>query len=66
MRKLTSKQKRLISEFLDKNKEVFDVDSLIATNLDFFESLEKINNNELLYQNVNRYIEDIRIDEAYL
>ena len=60
MRDLTKKQKRLLEEFLDENPEVNSVDDLIQTDYELYGELERINDTEILYQNVNRFIEDRR------
>ena len=51
MRNLTSKQKKI----LDKYKHINSMEELPY---DVYEKLEKINNTEILYQNVDMYLRD--------
>lgn len=61
MRALTKKQKNLLDKWFEQDKEekskmrdiMFEI---ISCGL--FETLEKINDTEILYQNVNSYITD--------
>ena len=63
MRDLTKKQKRLLEEFLNENKDVSTVGELIETDVEFYEQLEKIHDTEILYQNINNFIHEKRMAE---
>jgi hypothetical protein len=59
MRELTSKQKKLLAKWQDEgivnNQEVRKWEDLT---IEQAEELEKINDTEILYQNVNSYLHD--------
>uniref|UniRef100_A0A6H1ZGP4 Uncharacterized protein n=1 Tax=viral metagenome TaxID=1070528 RepID=A0A6H1ZGP4_9ZZZZ len=55
MRQLTAKQKKLINKYMDAHPEARHVDSL---DIETWETLEDINDTEILYQEVNRYMGD--------
>ena len=61
MRQLTSKQKRLLDAWAIKHPEhvntFFSIDNCPDI-YDLYEKLEEINNTEILWSNVNRYISD--------
>ena len=62
MRQLTKKQKKLLDKWLEENSHLsgLAVCDVVADymDIDFFEQLEAINDTEILYQEVNRYIND--------
>jgi hypothetical protein len=62
MRELTAKQKKLIRQFVKENPKVSSVQDLIEADPDFYEKLEKINDTEVLYTNVDRFIWDIKFE----
>jgi hypothetical protein len=62
MRNLTKKQKNLLTKW-NKENSLNNVGDLTDEQ---FKTLEKINDNELLYQNVNRFIMDLAIKEIYV
>lgn len=62
MRDLTKKQKRLIGEWMTENQEIWKAEDLTDTQ---WQTLEDINNTEVLYQNVNSFIRDSRMDGLY-
>jgi len=55
MRSLTKKQKELLDKTLKKNDDIRTSDDLPIY---VWEELEKINDTEILYQEVDRYISD--------
>ena len=61
MRVLTVKQKKYLDKVLAEDKTVDDVNSL---SWEQWETLEKMNDTEILYQEANRYITDKRWDEG--
>ena len=69
MRILNKKQKNLLNEWFEKNKDnlglFFQVDTCEAFSPKLFEQLEKINDHETLYQNIDRYISDKVADLMY-
>lgn len=65
MRKLNAKQKKLLDIWYEKNKEAIEIGRLFFDLGDcelftdeFYEDLEKINDFEILYQEINRYIQE--------
>lgn len=65
MRRLNAKQKKLLDIWYEKNKEgieagrlFFDLGKCDLFNLDFYEELQKINDFEILYQEINNYIQE--------
>lgn len=63
MRNLTKKQKKLLDIWYNKNKDLIQIglrffqwDKCEYFDLEFFEQLEKINDTEILSQNINNYI----------
>ena len=61
MRQLTNRQKKLLDKVIvDKNITSYD-----DLSLETIEELEAINNTEILYQEVNRFIGDKRMKEIY-
>jgi len=63
MRTLTKKQKKLLDKWYEQNKDVpglaaCDVVQLKEFSYDFLCELEEINDTEVLYQEINRYISD--------
>ena len=65
MRDLTSRQKKLLDAWYEKYKDKiqtgilhFDSSDCPYFSYDFYEELEKINDTEVLYQNINHYISD--------
>lgn len=69
MRKLTIRQKKLLDKWYEENKNkpsmtcFFDLERCEAFSLELLEKLEKINNTEILYQEINRYIGDKIMNE---
>jgi len=67
MRKLTIRQKKLLDEWYEENKNkpsmthFFDM----GINVELLEKLEEINNTEILYQEINRYMGDKITDGRY-
>lgn len=62
MRQLTAKQKKLIKEWMDNGQpEPRDVDDLSPEQ---WERLQAINDTEILYQEVNRFMCDYRCDSG--
>ena len=55
MRRLTSRQKKYLDKVIGKRDAVYSVTDL--TN-DEWQDLQKINDTEILYQEVNRYLDD--------
>lgn len=64
MRGLTVKQKRLLDKWYEENKSrivgglVFDLGKCDLFPCELLEQLEEIHNTEVLYQEVNFYIQD--------
>jgi len=64
MRKLTIRQKGLLDKWYKENKNktnmtcFFDLEKCKAFSLELLEKLEEINDTEILYQEINRYIAD--------
>ena len=65
MRKLTKKQKTLLDNWYNKNKEkiqnglrFFDCDKCELFTFELFERLKQINDTEILSQNINNYISE--------
>ena len=66
MRVLNKKQKRLIDDWFDR--EWAGAGSITAVEdmpVKLYELLEKINDHETLYQNVQRYITDKAMEKVY-
>ncbi len=61
MRQLTSKQKKLLDKWFMEYRPM-DVDSL---ELEHWEILESINDTEILWQNVNRYLGDKLTEQTF-
>ena len=57
MRALTSKQKKLLDKVMIEDDTIREWSDL---SIDTIDELEKINDTEILVQEVNRYIDDIR------
>lgn len=55
MRQLTVKQKKLLNVEMQKNPAIQSVDDLSS---EVWDELEAINDTEILYQEVNRYLSD--------
>ena len=68
MRELTIRQKKLLDKWYEENKNetgvtcFFDLQQCEAFPLELMEKLEKINDTEILYQEINRYIGDKVVD----
>jgi len=62
VRDLTKKQKRLIGKWMTENQEIWKAEDLTDAQ---WQTLEDINNTEVLYQNVNCFIRDSRMDGLY-
>ena len=60
-RKLTSKQKKLIEEFYNSNKDAFE----ITCDSELFKKLESINDYETLLMDAERYMRDIKMEDMY-
>lgn len=64
MRGLTVKQKKLLDRWYEENKSritgglVFDLGYCDLFPCELLERLEEIHNTEVLYQEINRYIQD--------
>lgn len=63
MRELNKKQKKLLDEWYEKNKElpglmVFDCGICDAFSGELFEQLEEIFSFEIIYQCINHYIQE--------
>lgn len=69
MRGLTVKQKKLLDKWYQENKSriigglVFDLGKCDLFSGELFEELEEIHNTEVLYQEINRYIQVKVLDE---
>jgi hypothetical protein len=63
MRKLTGSQKKIITNWA-KTQEVQNV-SMENFPTELYEKLEQINDTEILYQNTERLIDDLRMDGVY-
>lgn len=63
MRDLTKEQKKFIEELMRKDNNIISAEDILSGEWDV---LEEINNTEVLYQNVNRFIIDLRIKEIHL
>jgi hypothetical protein len=64
MRNLTRKQKRLLTEWYEENKDlpglgVFDVYSCDEFSGKFMRELREIHDTEILTQNIDRFISDL-------
>jgi len=59
MRQLTNTQKRVLDKFMDQNTGVSYWDDLPQEIID---ELERINDTEILWQEVNRYMSDKRME----
>lgn len=76
MRTLTQKQKKLLDVWYEKNKNYiqtginsFNWEDCKYFPIELYDALEKINNSEILSQEINRYISDkgmSTIKEQYL
>ena len=66
MRALTAKQKKLLDSYIEQHKvnghELFSYDELT---IEESEKIEAINDTEILWQEVNRYINDKRMERMY-
>jgi len=65
MRRLNMKQKKLLDLWYEKNKEAieigrmhFDLGKCDLFNYEFYEGLQKINDFETIYQEINNYIQE--------
>lgn len=56
MRQLTAKQKKFLDRIVAQNPEITSVEDLEN---DQWQTLEEMNDTEVLYQNVNRYLSDL-------
>ncbi|MFZ2979048.1 MAG: hypothetical protein WA057_05240 [Candidatus Magasanikiibacteriota bacterium] len=63
MRDLTTEQKKFIKELMTKDDSIISADDILSGEWDV---LEEMNNTEVLYQNVNRFIIDLRIKQLSL
>ena len=61
MRQLTAKQKKLLTKWYKEYQPVF-VDDL---NFEHWEMLEKINDTEILWQEVNRFLSDMSMEDVH-
>lgn len=66
MRRLTAKQRKLLDKFSEEKRTqgsaVWSVDDLTAEQ---WEQVEALNDTEILWQEVNRYLNDKRMAELY-
>ena len=58
MRELNIKQKKLIEQWVKENNDIYSYNNLSTEQWD---RLVNINDNEMLAQNTNRYIMDIKM-----
>lgn len=60
MRELTKSQKAILDKWFSKNKEVVERhwDIVRQPEFDILEKLEAINNSEVLYVQINQYLND--------
>ena len=73
MRHLNIKQKKILRDWFSKNKNNIGFSFDVQKNLpyDIWEKLEKINDYETIYQDINRYIYDLvsedinKVDKSY-
>lgn len=57
MRDLTKRQKELLTKWYKEDKNIRDVEGLP---FEKWEELQQINDTEILYQNVNNFLWDLR------
>ena len=61
MRELTKKQKVLLTKWVkESDKEIYSIDDLETSQ---WEELVKVNDTEVLWQNANRFIRDLKMEE---
>lgn len=69
MRELTVRQRKLLDKWYEENENetgmtcFFDLTKCEAFSLELLQKLEEINDTEILYQEINRYIGDKITDE---
>lgn len=61
MRELTIKQKRFLVKWANENTDLMNktADLVSVMSLDDWEKLQEMNDTEILYQNVNRFLNDL-------
>lgn len=61
MRQLTVKQKKFLVEWANKNQDIMEKTSDYILNMETkdWEVLQKMNDTENLYQNCNRFLDDL-------
>jgi hypothetical protein len=67
MRALTKKQKSLLKKWFEESKHkepwdcfyTYDITSVDDLTVEQFEKLQEINDTEILYQEVDRYLDDL-------
>jgi hypothetical protein len=66
MRELTKKQKRLLTEWFNENKDkvglFFNLEDCPEFTSEFLEKLIEINDSEILVTNINRFISDLSME----
>ena len=62
-RVLTSRQKKVLDKIAEESPDVVDVEGLLEEEWD---KLVDINDNELLWQNVDRYLSDKAMERIYM
>jgi hypothetical protein len=62
MRKLTEKQKRMLDKLCDENPSALCFEDMPNEKI---RQIEKMTDNELAYQQINRFISDRRMKEIY-
>jgi len=61
MRELTKKQKVLLTKWVkESDKEIYSIDDLETSQ---WEELVEVNDTEVLWQNANRFIRDLKMEE---
>jgi hypothetical protein len=60
MRQLTKSQKKLLDKWFAANPSIYDMDSLSSEQR---QTLQTINDSEILYQEVNRYLMDKKMSD---
>lgn len=62
MRKLTEKQKRMLNKLCDENPNALCFEDMPNEKI---RQIERMTDNELAYQQINRFIWDKRMEEQY-
>jgi hypothetical protein len=64
MRQLNKKQKKIIREWFNK-VDIGNYISIEDMPIELYEELEGINDHETIYQNIERYINDLVMEKLY-